>query len=227
MANQTGCSGYNPVNITMASGPAGSPGYNWRWYYWENTTQVCPVGSTVPAGAITSNTDSRFFSSVPASSGAAISFDPQSAGSNGRTWAVLISPAGNSSTPACGTPRFAGICHRTLKSAGCREAVSGNPAQDVLTEAEENPAEAVLNPVFPNPGSGCFLFRYFIPSTCNSARILIRNTGGKTVSEIVIQPGKIGWNELSYGLNLPSGLYYYGLETDGIISKMEKLMIVK
>jgi len=221
MANQTGCTGYNPVKINMATGPAGSPAYNWRWYYWENTTQTCPSGSTIPTGAITSNSDTRFFSTTPATSGATISFDPQSAGANGRTWAVLISPAGSATTPACAGPRFAGTCHRTLKSAGCREAVSENGEQ--VGEEFSEPSFATLNPVFPNPGSGNFQFRFFVPKEGGSARIIILNTSGKLVGEV--KSAGTGWNELNADLSgLPSGLYFYGLEYKGIVEKKEKLI---
>ena len=224
MANQTGCSGYNPVNIRMATGPSGSPAYNWRWYYWENSSQTCPVGSVIPSGAITSNTDTRFFSTSPATSGAAISFDPQSAGNNGRTWAVLISPAGGATTAACGSPRFAGSCHRTLKSAGCREAVAEN--DELLGEEISEPSLATLNPVFPNPGSGLFKFRCFVPDENGSTRIVILNTNGKVISEI--RPVKAGWNDLNANLSeLSSGLYFYGLEYNGVVLKMEKLIKTK
>jgi len=221
--DQTGCTGYNPVKITMASNPVGAAAYNWRWYYWENPSQSCPTGNTVPAGAITSNTDGRFFNTSPNTSGTGISFDPISAGNNGRTWAVLITPLASTTTPACGTARFASTCHRTLKSPGCREAVVESFEEYPVGDMQNSNLPFVSQNI-PNPFSTETSIVYNLPEGSRKSRIVIFSTDGRIECEFPIADK--GTHEISIdSKKLKAGIHFYYLEIDGIKTASRKLLV--
>ncbi len=202
MANQSGCAGYDPMVITMASNPSGSGSYNYNWYYWDNTTLACPTGSTIPAGFKTSSGDVRFFGN--SANGTGISFDASSAGTSGRTWAVLITPIANSNIPACGTPQFANSCHRTFVSV-CREATIAQSVESQSLDIGQN---------FPNPWTDQTRISYFLPEGTSNARLLIYSTEGKLVySKTIIDSGK-GEIELEKGV-FAKGIYMYHLQIEG------------
>jgi hypothetical protein len=223
MPDQSGCTGYNPVKITMSSNPVGAGAYNWRWYYWENSIQPCPTGNTIPAGAITSNTDVRFFNTTPNTSGQSISFDPISAGNNGRTWTVLITPLANGTTPACGTARFASTCHRTLKSPGCREAV----VEDFKNYAEseiENHKLPFIGQNNPNPFTKETSILYNLPEGASKSRIVILSADGRFESEFPLTD--TGKHEVTIdSRKLRAGIHFYFLEIDGIKTASRKLIV--
>lgn len=109
--DQASCTTYDPNPVSLSVNPSGSGAYSYKWYYWANSTMSCPTGATIPAGSTSSTTDTRYFGTT--TTGAGISFDPSSSGNvPGRTWAVLITPLANGSTPACGTPTWAGSCRK-------------------------------------------------------------------------------------------------------------------
>ena len=223
MPDQSGCTGYNPVKITMSSNPVGAGAYNWRWYYWENSILPCPTGNTIPAGAITSTTDVRFFNSTPSTSGTSIFFDPISAGNNGRTWAVLIIPLANGTTPACGTARFASTCHRTLKSPGCREAVVED-FEDYPENEMQNSNLPFIGQNTPNPFSTETSIVYKLPDGASKSRIVVLSTDGRIESEFPLT-GK-GKHEISIdSKKLKAGIHFYFLEIDGIKTTSRKLVV--
>jgi hypothetical protein len=215
IANQTGCNTYDPVSIAMATNPVGSGAYNWRWYYWENTTQLCPTGSTVPAGAVTSATDVRFFGTSTTGSG--IFFDPLSSGTNGRTWALLITPATNGAIPACGVAQFSTTCHKTIRQV-CRI------GQEEVTE-EGNIDEPYLGQSYPNPNQGKFNIEYFLPTDCKG-EIVIYDITGKKLAQSECKTG--GRETLEFDVqHLTQGTYYYSLECNGLKMETRKMILVK
>jgi len=206
ISNQSGCTGYDPIQITMASTPTGSGSYSWKWFYWDNTTQVCPGGNTIPAGAISSTSDTRFFGT--SATGAGIGFDASSAGTNGRTWAVLVTPIANGTTPACGTPQFATTCHRTLLAA-CR--MVGSSLQEVdLTDNQS----IHLEQNFPNPWKDETKIPYFLPEGTQNAKLVVYNKEGKMVYEEVVNGSGTGEIVLKQK-NFSSGIYLYTCIVDG------------
>jgi hypothetical protein len=216
IANQTGCNAYDPVSITMATNPVGSGAYNWKWYYWENTTQVCPTGSTVPAGAVTSTTDVRFFGTSTTGSG--IFFDPTSPGTNGRTWALLITPAANGAIPACGAAQFTTTCHKTIRQV-CRIGQEEEITDEVFIDAP------FLGQSYPNPNQGKFNIEYFLPTDCKGA-IVIYDITGKKLAQSECNTG--GREILEFDVqNLSQGTYYYSLECNGLKMETRKMVLVK
>ena len=216
IANQTGCNAYDPVSITMATNPVGSGAYNWRWYYWENTTQVCPTGSTVPTGAVTSTTDLRFFGTSTTGSG--IFFDPTSPGTNGRTWALLITPAANGAIPACGVAQFTSTCHKTIRQV-CR-----------IGQGEESVDQGIIDTPFlgqsyPNPNQGKFNIEYFLPSDCQG-EIVIYDITGKKLAQSDCETGRRQTLEFDVQ-HLSQGTYYYSLECNGLKMETRKMVLVK
>lgn len=217
IVNQTGCTGYNPAPITMATNPVGSGAYNWRWYYWENTTQVCPTGNVVPAGAITSTTDTRFFGT--STTGVGINFDPTSSGASGRTWALLITPSANGSIPGCGVAQFASSCHKTLVTV-CREDVSN---EDVLKEIE---IKSALDQNIPNPFDRETRITCFIPEEIQAASIQVYGLDGRMVAERAITDKGNQEVVLAKG-NLSPGIYVYSLVLDGQKKAFKRMIVSK
>jgi hypothetical protein len=201
----------------MATNPVGSGAYNWRWYYWENTTQVCPTGSTVPAGAVTSTTDVRF--SGTSTTGSGIFFDPSSSGTNGRTWAVLITPAANGAIPACGVAQFSTTCHKTIRQV-CRFGQEEEESAD-----QEFTDAAFLGQSYPNPNNGKFNIDYFLPTDCKGD-IVVYDITGKKLAQSECKTG--GRETLEFDVqHLTQGTYYYSLECNGLKMETRKMILVK
>ena len=214
IANQSGCTGYNPNPITMATNPVGSGAYNWKWFYVENTTATCPTGSADPTGWTSSTTDVRFFGT--STTGTGISFDPSSAGAAGRTWVLKITPASNGSTPACGTARFTN-CHKTTLLT-CR-----------LAEEEQN--EFLTNEYFlgnaqPNPWEDKTEIQFQLPAGKESGKIIIRSLEGKIVHVQEVSGEARQSVSLSRG-NWPAGVYFYSLETGNEVKATRKMVLIQ
>jgi hypothetical protein len=214
MADQSGCAGYNPNPITMTSNPQGSGGYNWKWFYVENTTATCPTGSADPTGWTTSTTDLRFFGT--STTGTGIYFDPTSAGANGRTWVLKITPAANGSSPSCGTAALTN-CHKTNLMA-CRQA-------EVLEE--EIPALGFyLSNAQPNPWNLETEIQIQLPTGKENGRIVVRSMEGK-----IVQTHDISGSErqsLSFRRDhWPAGVYFYSLEAGGEPIATRKMVITQ
>jgi hypothetical protein len=214
IANQSGCTGYNPNPITMVTNPVGSGAYNWKWFYVENATATCPTGSADPAGWTSSTTDIRFFGT--STTGTGISFDPISAGAAGRTWVLKITPAANGSTPACGTARFTN-CHKTTLLT-CR-----------LAEEEQNEFlgnEYFLGNAQPNPWENKTEIQFQLPAGKESGKIIIRSLEGKIVHVQEVSGEARQSVSLSRG-HWPAGVYFYSLETGNEVKATRKMVLIQ
>lgn len=76
---------------------------------------------------------------------------------------------------------------------------------------------------YPNPASQITNFEYNLPSSTNSARLIIRNSLGVEVenSNLDNQSGKKSINVSGY----PSGIYFYTLVVDGKIIQSKKIIV--
>jgi hypothetical protein len=76
---------------------------------------------------------------------------------------------------------------------------------------------------YPNPASQMTSFEYNLPSTANSARLIIRNSLGVEVENSMLdnQSGKKSINVSSY----PSGIYFYTLVVDGKTIQSKKIIV--
>ena len=214
IANQSGCVGYNPNPITMATNPQGSGAYNWKWFYVENTTAACPTGSADPAGWTTSTTDTRFFGT--STTGTGINFDPTSAGSAGRTWVLKITPAANGSTPACGTARFTN-CHRTTLLT-CRLAEN--------EQSEVSGTEFFLGNAQPNPWEDKTDIQVQLPAGKENGKIIIRSLEGKIVHVQEVSGEGRQSVTISRG-NWPAGVYFYSLEAGNEPQATRKMVLIR
>jgi hypothetical protein len=214
ITNQSGCPGYNPLPVTMATNPLGSGAYNWKWFYVENTTAACPSGTADPAGWTSSTTDTRFFGT--STTGTGISFDPSSAGSGtGRTWALKITPTANGAIPGCGPAQFASTCHKTLIVPCKMEVVGQMEFESTVPSMAQN---------IPNPFSQSTKIAVFLPENTETAKIRISSLEGKTLQEIPIQG--TGSQELEIQKsNIPSGVYFYSLFVNGIPTINKKMIV--
>jgi hypothetical protein len=219
--DQTFCNSGNPANITLSSDPTGSGAYQWRWYYRESANGDCPTGSTIPAGWLTNNSSPNITGTT--TTGAGISFNPISAGSvgNGRTFAVFITPIANGNSPACGTPQWATSCRKTIVNP-CRMEEEQAPELEIEASAET----AFLGQSYPNPTQGLFSVNYFLPKQFTKGSIAIYDVTGKKLTEIKCVTGEKQLTEFDAQL-LPSGTYYYSLESQSLKLATKKLIIVK
>jgi hypothetical protein len=220
-ADQTFCNSGNPANITLSTDPAGSGAYQWRWYFRESANGDCPTGATIPAGWNTNNTSPNITGTT--TTGAGISFNPISAGSvgNGRTFAVFITPIASGNNPACATPQWAGSCRKTIVNP-CR--IEEEEAPEVSVET--TPEAPFLGQSYPNPNQGSFRVNYYLPKQYTQGSIAMYDVTGKKVTEIKCTTGEKQLTEFDVQL-LPSGTYYYSLETQGLKIATKKLIIVK
>jgi hypothetical protein len=219
--SQSGCITFNPAPVNLTSNPVGSGAYNWKWYYWSNTTMTCPSGSTVPSGGVSSTTDVRFFGTSV--TGAGISFDASSPGtSTGRTWAVLITPVANGSIPACGTAAFASGCQRHIVVA-CREALN---ERELINEAEGD-ASVQWSQNIPNPFIDETTISCFVSPETKTASLEIYGLDGRKVQEFNLS-GTGKQDVLIQSKMLPaSGMYLYTLVVDGQKQPMKRMVLVK
>ena len=216
--NQTGCTGYNPAPITMATNPTGSGAYNWRWYYWDNPSLICPTGNTLPPSWVSPPTDTRFYNAGGPTNGVGISFDPFSAGTSGRTWALLITPVG---TPSCGTPQFATTCHRTLRTPGCR---LGLENEELNPDTALTSMQAALEQNIPNPFNEETRITCVVPRKITAARIMVYSMDGLLMESIPVTPGGMQTVTLGKG-KLAAGMYFYSLVLDGQQKAVKKMII--
>jgi hypothetical protein len=210
IGDQSGCAGYNPAPITMATNPSGSGSYNWRWFYRDNNTTVaCPTGSADPAGWITSSTDNRFFGN--STSGTGINFDPTSAGTSGRTWVLKITPASNGAVPACGTPSFT-TCHRTLITP-CRLDVEPEIADGLQ-----------LGQNIPNPYSDETRITCVVPEGNGKARLEVFSLEGKVLLTEALPEGGSSVVTIRKG-QLAPGTYLYRIRTAANATTPMKMVV--
>ena len=219
--DQVFCGSGNPNNITLSTNPAGSGAYQWRWYFRETATGVCPTGSAVGAEWLTNTTSPNITGTT--TTGAGISFDPASAGAlgAGRTFAVLITPLANGSIPACGTAQWAASCRKTTVNS-CR---LGEDGQEIVEQALES-EPPFLGQSFPNPTLGSFKVPYFLPASYRSGRIILYDITGKQleVVQCVADENKTVEFNVSH---LANGTYYYTLETGSLKVGTGKMILMK
>jgi len=218
--DQTFCNSGNPANITLSSNPVGSGGFQWRWYYKENSGISCPIGTETTAGWLTNSSSPNIFGTTYTGEG--ISFNPVNAGANGsgRTFAVYITPISNGSIPACGTPQWASSCRKTFVIP-CRYGEEENE-----TTASEIEMDApYLGQSYPNPNQGKFNIEYFLPSDCKG-EIVIYDITGKKIAQSECKTGMRETLEFDVQ-HLSQGTYYYSLECNGLKMETRKMILVK
>jgi len=221
--NQTFCNSGNPANITLSVNPSGSGAYQWRWYFKESSTGSCPTGSSI-SGWLTNSTSPNISGST--ATGAGISFDPISAGSsgNGRTFAVLITPIANGSTPACGTAQWAASCRKTIVNP-CRQE---EEAQDV--SADEAPMvelqETALFQNIPNPFNGRTQIPVFISAKDGKAGLRIFSVDGKLVKQLELNGEGMHQVEMIQN-DLSPGVYFCVLHVGGRVVESKRMVMIE
>jgi hypothetical protein len=209
-------SGGNPSPITLSANPTGSGAYQWQWRYFENITAACPSSSvsTLTGWGTANAGTSGTFPTTP------ISFDPISVGTNGRTWAVFITPIASGNIPACGTPRFANSCKKTIRNTACRLGADGYEEEVI----EEQDGASSLSQNIPNPYNETTTIPCFIHSESKSASISIYGVDGKLIQQLPINGN--GNQQVTFNKgNLASGIYFYSLNVDGQQIAIKKMVI--
>ena len=219
--DQTFCNTGNPANITLSTNPLGSGAYQWRWYFRETATGLCPSGATIGTEWLTNTTSTNITGTTV--TGAGISFDPIGAGAvgAGRTFAVLITPLANGSIPACGTAQWAASCRKTTVNS-CR---LGEDGQEIIEQALESEAP-FLGQSFPNPTLGSFKVPYFLPESYVSGRIILYDITGKQLEIVKCVSGENQTVEFNISY-LANGTYYYTLESGNLKIGTGKLILIK
>jgi hypothetical protein len=215
-ADENFCGTGNPSNITLSSNPEGSGAYTWRWYFKESSAEICPTGSSI-TNWLTNSTSANITGTTLTGDG--ISFDPISAGAlnSGRTFAVLITPIANGSTPACGTAQWATNCRKTSVTNCVGAMVNEEPITAESPELGQN---------FPNPAYGETKIVYSLPEKFQGASIVIYDQFGRSLKNINIEVGsnQTVWLQTD---NFNSGTYYYSLEYFGTKLASKKLVLIK
>jgi len=218
-ADQNFCNSGNPANITLSSNPTGSGAFQWRWYFRESSMGNCPSGSSVPTGWNTNSSSPNITGTTQ--TGVGISFDPISAGSlnNGRTFAVLITPIANGTTPACGTPQWASNCRKTFVTA-CRIEDTTSVFKDF-----EQMATPTLFQNKPNPFSDYTIIEFELPSKTEGSVLTIYSIDGKLMQHSEIVGGGKQQIIVQKG-TLTAGIYFYRLATkEGFIATKRMVLV--
>jgi hypothetical protein len=217
--DQTFCNTGNPANITLSQNPTGSGAYQWRWYFRESSNGNCPTGSTVPSGWNTNSTSQNITGTT--TTGAGISFDPQSAGglNSGRTFAVLVTPIANGGIPACGTPQWAANCRKTFVTA-CR-------IEDTTTTYQnfEAFASSVLYQNKPNPFSDFTVIEFEVSLTNTFSIVEIFSVDGKLMQKKEVNGGGKQMITIQKG-TLSAGIYFYKLTTSDGFNATKRMVLV-
>lgn len=204
--DQSLCANGNPANITLSTNPTGSGAYTYRWYYKEAVV-ACPAAADGTAGWL-------------ASAGTSNSYDPQSAGVNGRTFALRVTPAG---IPTCSVPAWAGGC-RKITVIPCRSAMNQELIPD---QVESSPSlQGALLGNIPNPASDQTVISCFIPFSSQMAEIRILNSLGREVDRILIK--ETGNQEITLPLTkYPNGLFTYSLMVNSKMEASQRMVVIK
>ncbi len=92
--------------------------------------------------------------------------------------------------------------------------------------SSEIPAIYELSQNYPNPFNPATTIRFAIPKR-DMVKIKVYDVLGKVVSELVNEQLNAGYYEINFnGQNLSSGLYFYRIETSGLI-QTKKMLLVK
>ena len=217
--DQNFCNSGNPANITLSQNPSGSGAYQWRWYFRESSNGNCPTGSTVPSGWNTNTTSPNITGTT--TTGAGISFDPQSAGglNSGRTFAVLVTPIANGAIPACGTPQWASSCRKTFVTP-CR--------MEDTSSTFQNFEEFTSGGLFqnkPNPFKDFTVIEFEVPTSNDFSVIEVFSIDGKLMQRNEIKGGGKQMLTIEKG-KLSAGIYFYKLSTSEGFKATRRMVIV-
>jgi hypothetical protein len=93
-------------------------------------------------------------------------------------------------------------------------------------EVELNPTQFALYQNYPNPFNPSTIIRYSMPVGGNVS-IEVYNALGEKITSLVNSQVEAGYHEVSFdATNLPSGLYFYKINTDGYTS-VKKMLLMK
>jgi hypothetical protein len=201
----------NPANIVLSTAPSGSGSFTYRWWFKESVsaTSACPTGGSTSGWTITGAT------------GTSSSYDPQSSGANGRTFALIVTPAGS---PTCGTPTFAAGCRKIfVKPAPC--SISRMAFDDESEDPEETKPGMDQN--FPNPFHDETVVSCFIPEEARMAKLEIFGLDGRLVQQIKLSSNGKQTVKISGKMLPSSGMYLYTLDVDGEKLPMSRMIFMK
>ena len=84
----------------------------------------------------------------------------------------------------------------------------------------------VLNQNYPNPFNPSTKIAYVLKEKTN-VKLLVMNALGEEVAVLVNQTQEQGYHQLDFNAsNLPSGIYFYSLQTDNF-SETKKMLLMK
>ena len=96
----------------------------------------------------------------------------------------------------------------------------------IIQDTESEPDNFMLEQNYPNPFNPVTTIRYTL-SGDQFVNLKIFNAQGKEVAELINATEKSGSHEVKFdGSNMPSGVYYYRLKTNGFM-KIRKMVILK
>ena len=155
-----------------------------------------------------------------ATAGTTPTYDPQSAGPGGRTFALFVTPTG---IPTCGTPGWATGCRKIFVRA-CREAVRGGFDEETgHTIAIENTS---MEQNIPNPWNEKTSFSIFLPENTKDAEIRITGLDGRLHK--VIPVNGTGNQEVDLTKeDLVNGIYLYTLWTNQQPVAIKKMVLIR
>jgi hypothetical protein len=105
--------------------------------------------------------------------------------------------------------------------------LSGNGAMTSAEEQDEGvPREFLLSQNFPNPFNPSTTLRYGVPIT-SRVRLLIYNTLGQVVAELVDGEQARGWYKVSWIADVSTGIYFYRIEAVGVADPNNNFVQVK
>lgn len=205
--DQTLCPNGNPNPVSLSVLPSGSASFTYQWYFKAATYPACPTGGSTVSWA-------------PISLGTSPTYDPQSAGVAGRTFAMFVTPTG---TPTCGTPSWSTSCRKTFV-VGCREGAIGEAENDEIKA--DVIQHVVMDQNIPNPWNAQTRFTLFLPENTKDAEIRISGLDGRLYKVIPIN----GTGNVEVELtkeNLAIGLYFYSLWTNQQPVAVKKMVLIR
>lgn len=95
-----------------------------------------------------------------------------------------------------------------------------------VTDLEtKTPTEFTLNQNFPNPFNSSTVIKYMLPKD-SDVKLTIFNVGGQEISILKQGIGKTGKHSVTWNASgMPSGLYFYKLETDDFTETKKMLLL--
>ena len=100
------------------------------------------------------------------------------------------------------------------------------PGTDVNPKNKSIPEKVALSQNYPNPFNPSTVITYSLPRKSN-VNLKIYNALGEEVSILVSQNQNAGNYEVTFNAsNLPSGIYFYSIQTDEFVS-VKKMILIK